>query len=625
MAQVKFFRGLRKNYVPETTHLNAIYFATDTQELLMGDKAYGMSTDNSAILSNAFVNAEFVTPTTIRLSRQGGNSFVDVELPVASESQAGFMSAASFSKLKNIEAGAQVNVIEDVTVDGVGGTLNGKTLAINGGFAKEANVYAKSEVYTKSEVDTKVASVYKFKGTKDTFAELPTEGNVVGDVWNVKGDNGLIPAGTNYAWDGSAWDALGGQFDTSALESRISANETAIAGNATAIANEESRAKGIESGLRTDVDAAKADIEDLQESIEAITGGSGNGGTIANQISAAVSGLKGDVEKLDTLGKLEDAINGEISRAKQVEGDLQEAIDKEAEDARAAEAGLLAKIESNDDDILALQNADSALSGRVSTNEAAIAKLDGAETVEGSVKKQIKDAVTSEANLRSQADTALSNRIKAIEDSVGEGGSVAEDIKANADAIANIQKDYLKAADKTELQNNINGVSNNLTNHINDNVKHITADERAAWNAAQGNAKDYTDAEILKAKTYAEEQAAAVDAKLTAEAKTARAAEKKNADAIAALQEVVSTNETDIEGKVQGLASRMTTAEGTISEHTTKIGENASAISAMDAAYKAADTKLKGDVIGASTDAATADTIYGAKKYAASLLEWHEA
>ena len=69
----------------------------------------------------------------------------------------------------------------------------------------------------------------------------------------------------------------------------------------------------------------------------------------------------------------------------------------------------------------------------------------------------------------------------------------------------------------------------------------------------------------------------------------------------------------------------MTTAEGTISEHTTKIGENAAAISAMDAAYKAADTKLKSDVIGASTDAATADTIYGAKKYAASLLEWHEA
>jgi hypothetical protein len=118
MAQVKFFRGDRINYDSKDKHLNAIYFATDTQELLMGDKAYGMSADNVAILSNAFVSAEFVTPTTIKLSRQGGNNSVDIELPEASESQAGFMSAANFSKLKNIEKGAQVNVIEKITLNG---------------------------------------------------------------------------------------------------------------------------------------------------------------------------------------------------------------------------------------------------------------------------------------------------------------------------------------------------------------------------------------------------------------------------------------------------------------------------------------------------------------------------
>ena len=626
MAQVKFFRGLKSTYTSNpSNYVNAIYFATDTRELLMGEQSYGMSADNSAILNSAFTNAQFVTPTTIRLSRPGDNNFVDVELPVANESQAGFMSAAAFTKLKGVEAGAQVNVIEDVTVDGAAGSISGKTLVINGGFAKAADVYTKDSVYNKSEVDQKLVAVYKFKGTKATYSELPSEGNVKGDVWNVAGENGLIPAGTNYAWDGEKWDALGGQFDTSALESRISANETAIAGNVTAIANEKSRAEGIEGGLRSDLSAAQEAIEDLQESIEAITGGSNGSGTISNQINTAVSNLKGDVENYDTLGKLEDAIVAEVGRAKQAESANAELVADEEERALAAEAGLKAQIESNDADILALQGADAALAGRVSANEAAIAKLDGAETVEGSVKKQVKDAVAAEAQLRSQADTALSNRIKAIEDSVGEGGSVAEDIQANADAIANIQKDYLKAADKTELQNNINTVSGDLTSHINDSVKHITADERAAWNAAQSNAKNYTDAEILKAKTYAEEQAAAVDGKLTTEVGRAKAAEKVNADAIAALAETVSTNENDIEGKVSGLSSRMTTAEGTIAEHTTKIGENAAAITAMDAAYKAADTKVKNDLVGTAADVATADTINGAKKYAASLLEWHDA
>lgn len=52
-----------------------------------------------------------------------------------------------------------------------------------------------------------LASVYKYKGSKATFAELPTTDNVVGDVWDVA-ENG----GTNYAWTGTEWDALGQSF-----------------------------------------------------------------------------------------------------------------------------------------------------------------------------------------------------------------------------------------------------------------------------------------------------------------------------------------------------------------------------------------------------------------------------
>lgn len=70
-------------------------------------------------------------------------------------------------------------------------------------------------------VDTKVSSVYRYKGSKDTKDELPTTGNEVGDVWNVVsgsgsiGDADYVPPGTNYAWTGSAWDALGGTIDLS--------------------------------------------------------------------------------------------------------------------------------------------------------------------------------------------------------------------------------------------------------------------------------------------------------------------------------------------------------------------------------------------------------------------------
>lgn len=53
------------------------------------------------------------------------------------------------------------------------------------------------------ELKASVAAALDYKGTKDTYEELPTEGNKKGDVWNVVAAHGTTPAGTNYAWDGT--------------------------------------------------------------------------------------------------------------------------------------------------------------------------------------------------------------------------------------------------------------------------------------------------------------------------------------------------------------------------------------------------------------------------------------
>lgn len=44
---VKFYRGLKADYAPSTTHLDGIYFASDTKELLMNGNAYGINNDSS--------------------------------------------------------------------------------------------------------------------------------------------------------------------------------------------------------------------------------------------------------------------------------------------------------------------------------------------------------------------------------------------------------------------------------------------------------------------------------------------------------------------------------------------------------------------------------------------------
>lgn len=67
--------------------------------------------------------------------------------------------------------------------------------------------------YNKSQVDSKFTSVYIFKGSVDTVEDLPTEGNIIGDVWNVRKND------TNYAWTSEGWDALGGTAELASLTS----------------------------------------------------------------------------------------------------------------------------------------------------------------------------------------------------------------------------------------------------------------------------------------------------------------------------------------------------------------------------------------------------------------------
>lgn len=126
---------------------------------------------------------------------------------------------AGETKLSTASAGTG-NVITDISVD------NHKITFTKG-----------IDVYTKGEVDAKVSSVYKVKGSVQTFAALTDIANPsVGDVWNVVQASGDTPAGTNYVYTGSGsttadmWDALGGTIDLSAYSklSAVTTNGTGV-------------------------------------------------------------------------------------------------------------------------------------------------------------------------------------------------------------------------------------------------------------------------------------------------------------------------------------------------------------------------------------------------------------
>ena len=93
--------------------------------------------------------------------------------------------------------------------------------------------YGITDAYTKTEVDAKVASVYRYKGTVSTYADLPSSGQEVGDVWNIETDDSAhgIKAGDNVAWNGSAWDVLAGEIDLTAYPTKSELATVATTGD----------------------------------------------------------------------------------------------------------------------------------------------------------------------------------------------------------------------------------------------------------------------------------------------------------------------------------------------------------------------------------------------------------
>lgn len=72
--------------------------------------------------------------------------------------------------------------------------------------------YSDTITGAKKYADSLLGVVFAYCGSC-TYEELPTTGNKIGDTWNVTNAHGDYPAGTNYAWDGTGWDALQGIQD----------------------------------------------------------------------------------------------------------------------------------------------------------------------------------------------------------------------------------------------------------------------------------------------------------------------------------------------------------------------------------------------------------------------------
>ena len=145
--------------------------------------------------------------------------------------------SSDYSGWLRVDAGnaEQVEVIDNLTSDDTNKALS----------AKQGKVLM-GEI---SDVKSKLSNIYRYKGTKDSYAELSAITNAVaGDVWNVVESYEGHPAGTNWAWTGMEWDALGGSVDLSSYYNKTevdTAINTKILVETNRAKEEEQRIEGI--------------------------------------------------------------------------------------------------------------------------------------------------------------------------------------------------------------------------------------------------------------------------------------------------------------------------------------------------------------------------------------------
>lgn len=165
------------------------------------------------------------------------NSFNDLDdQPVIDAT----ISAQSSNAVQNQAVATALATKADASSIG-NGTLtvkrNGTTVATftaNSSTAAEADISVPTAVsqlsdassyYTKTQVDDAISGAVsaslKYKGSC-TFANVPSSGMQVGDVWNITDDFVLdgepYSAGTNIAWNGTKWDPLAPAIDLSPYE-----------------------------------------------------------------------------------------------------------------------------------------------------------------------------------------------------------------------------------------------------------------------------------------------------------------------------------------------------------------------------------------------------------------------
>lgn len=202
-----------------------LYYHRGLKQVFVQAITYDRTNKKFVVTKNG-VAADLVTASTLKTDMALNN--VGNFKAVSTAADQGLTEAEKANARANIGAGSSgfsgnfadlTNV--PTTLSGYGITdakITNGTITLGSASFKGVSVVANQGLTTaeqenaRANLGIEIAELYKFKGSVGTVAALDTIATkAIGDVYNVTAN------GKNYAWTGTEWDDLGGEFTITAI------------------------------------------------------------------------------------------------------------------------------------------------------------------------------------------------------------------------------------------------------------------------------------------------------------------------------------------------------------------------------------------------------------------------